>query len=201
MSSIRSGAKAVVALAGLMLVGCSTQQQIVYEPVNQSPIVGDSALALRADWPKSTSTYANGSVVAYSTRFPIDSNLPKPTSGNVLLEPALFLVQVAILPAEFIANPPWQEQEWYDAKLAPSSTLTPPLPPRGGAPVQRVVPYPFLGPQGTTPDTALPGASNTAATGNGASNLPSAPSYNISPAAAPTPPPFTPGGFSGPGAR
>lgn len=201
MSSIRSGAKALVALAGLTLVGCSTQQPLTYEPVNQTPIVGDEALALRADWPKSTAQYPSGSVIAYSTRFPIDSNLPHPTSGNVVLEPALFLAQVVMLPVEFIVNPPMQEQRWYDAQLPPTSTLQPPLPPRGGAPVQRVVPYPFLGPQGTTPDTSLPGASNTAAQGSGASNLPSAPSYNIAPAAAPTPPPFTPGGFSGPGVR
>jgi hypothetical protein len=201
MSSIRSSAKAVVALAGLVLVGCSTQQKTVYSPVNQAPIVGDAALALRADWSKSTSHYANGSVVAYSTRFPIDSNLPHPTAGNVLLEPTLFLVQVAILPAEFIVNPPWQEQEWSGEQLAPGYTVTPPLPPRGGNPTQQVIPYPFLGPQGTTPDTSLPGAANTAATGNGASQLPSAPGYNIAPAAGPTPPPFSPGGYGGPGIR
>ena len=82
--------KALSHWPGLMLIGCSTQQKTVYSPVNQTPIIGDEALALRADWPKSTSNYANGSVLAYSTRFPIDSNLPHPTSGNVILEPALF---------------------------------------------------------------------------------------------------------------
>jgi len=201
MSSIRSGAKGVVALAGLMLIGCSTQQKTVYSPVNQTPIIGDEALALRADWPKSTANYANGSVLAYSTRFPIDSNLPHPTSGNVILEPALFLIQVAILPAELIVNPPYQEQIWSGEQLAPTYTATPPLPPRGGTPVAQVVPYPFLGPQGTTPDTNLLGAANTPAAGTGATQLPSAPSYNIAPAAAPAAPPFTPGGFGGPGAH
>jgi hypothetical protein len=199
MSSIRSGAKGVVALAGLMLIGCSTQQKTAYSPVNQTPIIGDEALALRADWPKSTSKYGNGTVIAYSTRFPIDSNLPHPTSGNVILEPALFLVQVAILPAELIVNPPYQEQSWFGEQLAPTYTATPPLPPRGGSPVAQVVPYPFLGPQGTTPDTSLYGAANTPAAGTGATQLPSAPSYNIAPAAAPAAPPFTPGGLGGPG--
>ena len=75
----------IVACLLATLVGCSTEQKVVYEPVNQTPIVGDEAMALRADWPKSVSHYANGTVVAYSPRFPYDTNVGHPTSGAVFL--------------------------------------------------------------------------------------------------------------------
>src|SRR5215469_1351901 len=127
----------------VFMTGCSTQQKVVYEPLNETPIVGH---------------YANGDVVTWSTRFPYDSNVGHPTSGAVILEPALFLLQVIILPAELVANPPFEEQEWFGAETPPTYTAQPPLPPPGGAPVQQIMPYPFLGPQAGTPTPGLPGS-------------------------------------------
>src|SRR5215469_9358650 len=45
-------------------VGCSTQQHPKPDPVTNVPIVGDPALALRSDWPQSSSHYANGATAA-----------------------------------------------------------------------------------------------------------------------------------------
>jgi hypothetical protein len=183
-------------LAFAISTGCSTQQKVVYEPLNETPIVGDDAMALRADWPKSTSHYANGDVVTWSTRFPYDSNVGHPTSGAVILEPALFLLQVIILPAELVANPPFEEQEWFGAEIPPSYTGQPPLPPPGGAPVQQVMPYPFLGPQAGTPEPGLPGSPAAPA---GGTQLPAYPAFNVAaPGAAAAPPPGAPGGALGP---
>lgn len=186
----------IVACLLATLVGCSTEQKVTYEPVNQTPIVGDEAMALRADWPKSVSHYANGTVVAYSPRFPYDTNVGHPTSGAVLLEPTLFVLQVCLLPVELVANPPFQEQGWFGAKMPPSYTMQPPLPPPGGAPVGQVLPYQFLGPQSATPESGLPGAP---AAPTGGTQLPAYPAFNLAPAgAAPTPPPGAPGGALGP---
>src|SRR5438552_5581780 len=103
-----------------ILAGCSTQQKIVYSPVNTTPIIGDEAIALRSDWPKSYSHYANGGVSAYSTRFPYDVNIGHPVAGTVVLEPALFIAQVAFLPVSLAANPPFEEQVWHGEVLPPT---------------------------------------------------------------------------------
>jgi hypothetical protein len=196
---MRVGFRLLVSLSPLLLVcltlGCSTQQKVVYSPVNTTPIVGDEAIALRSDWPKSYSHYANGGVNAYSTRFPYDVNVGHPLAGTVILEPALFIAQVGILPLEVVANPPFEEQIWHGEVLPPTYTAQPPLPPPGGAPVQAVMPYPFLGPQATTPDVGLPGAP---AAPTGGTQLPAYPAVSIPAAPAPMPPPGAPGGVSGP---
>ena len=155
-------------------------------------------IALRADWPKSVSHYANGTVVAYSPRFPYDTNVGHPTSGAVLLEPTLFVLQVCLLPVELVANPPFQEQGWFGAKMPPSYTMQPPLPPPGGAPVGQVLPYQFLGPQSATPESGLPAR---AARPDAGGDAVAAPTRAVSiPRArpAPTPPPGALGGEGGP---
>src|SRR5689334_16969620 len=72
-----------------LAAGCSTQQHPTPEPINRAPIVGDPALALRSDWPQSSSHYANGATAAWSTRFPYDLNRQNPTAASVFLEPAM----------------------------------------------------------------------------------------------------------------
>ena len=196
-ASLRPGVTASLLIALAIATGCSTRQQVTYEPLNQTPIVGDEAMALRADWPKSVSSYANGTVVAYSTRFAYDTNVGHPYSGAVILEPTLFLIQTIMLPVQLVANPPFEEQAWFGAKVPPSYTMQPPLPPPGGAPSQQVLPYQFLGPQASTPQAGLPGAP---AEPTGGTQLPAYPAFNLAaPGAAPTPPPGAPGGVLGPG--
>ena len=114
--------------------GCSTREKIVYEPVNTKPIVGDDAMALRADWPRGVSHYQNGDVAAWSTRFPYETSSRIPEPDNLLIEPTMFVVQMIALPANLIANPPGQPQVWYGVKWRPTYTAQPPLPPRNGQP-------------------------------------------------------------------
>ena len=119
--------------AACVLVGCSTREKVTYEPVNRKPIVGDEAMALRADWPRAVSHYQNGSVAAFSTRYPYETNASVPETDNLFLEPVLFFGQVILLPAELVANPPGQVQVWHGVVYPPTYTAQPPLPPPGGA--------------------------------------------------------------------
>lgn len=201
----RSGAApAWLALAlaiATLAVGCSTEQKYVSAPVNNAPIVGDEAMALRADWPKSVSTYANGDTRAYSTRFPYDVNANHNTGGETLLGPVMFVVQVALLPVELVVNPPFKEQYWHGEEVGPTYSAQPPLPPPGGAPVPRIGPsFPFLGaPQAAAnADVGLPNAPATPASGANQTQLPSYFVGPPSPAATPAPPPGSPGSLTGP---
>ena len=183
----------MIALAG----GCSTEQKYAPAAVNTAPIVGDEAMALRADWPKSTAYYANGSVPAFSTRFPYDVNAQRPGPGDVILDPAMFIVQTVMLPIELIKYPPGTQQVWHGEIVPPSYTATPPLPPQGGVKTLPVMAFPFVGAQATAPDTSLPGSPATPANAT-SSQLPAYPAVSAPAAAAPTPPPFSPGGATGP---
>jgi len=112
--------------------GCSTREKVVYAPVNTKPIIGDDAMALRADWPRGVSRYQNGDVAAWSTRFPYETSARVPEPENLLVEPTMFVIQTIALPAELIANPPGQPQVWHGVEWRPTYTAQPPLPPRGG---------------------------------------------------------------------
>ena len=113
-------------------VGCSTREKIAYEAVNTKPIIGDDAMALRADWPRGVSRYQNGDVAAWSTRFPYETSSRIPEPENLLIEPTMFVIQTVALPANLLANPPGQPQVWYGVKWRPTYTAQPPLPPRNG---------------------------------------------------------------------
>jgi len=185
----------------LLAAGCSTQQHPTPDPINQAPIVGDPALALRSDWPQSSSHYANGATAAWSTRFPYDLNRQNPTAASIFLEPAMFLGQTLFLPVELVANPPFAPRIYYGVELEPTYTAQPPLPPRGGVRIGQVVPFSYVGP--ATPGAAAPLAPSPtgAATGGpagGGTQLPAYPAPTIPAAASPAPPPGAPGGVLGP---
>ena len=112
--------------------GCSTQEKPVYEAVNTKPIVGDDAMALRADWQRSVCPYPNGDVVAWSTRYPYQARESRFEESNLLMDTVTFVAETAFLPVELIANPPGQPQVWYGVKYPPTYTAQPPLPPKGG---------------------------------------------------------------------
>ena len=130
-------------LSALLLLGtgCSTQEKVVYEPVNTKPIVGDEAMALRSDWPRGVSHYQNGDTGAWSTRFPYETKASTPERENLLLEPVMFVVQTIALPVELIANPPGKPQVWHGAEYRPTYTAQPPLPPPGGVVKSHGMPY------------------------------------------------------------
>jgi hypothetical protein len=121
-------------LAGLAatIAGCSTQEKPIYDPVNTKPILGDDAMALRADWPRSVAPYPNGDVVAWSTRYPYQTKESRFEEANLLLDTVTFVAETAFLPVELVANPPGEPQVWYGVKYPPTYTAQPPLPPKGG---------------------------------------------------------------------
>ena len=110
--------------------GCSTQEKIVYDPVNTRPIVGDRAMALRSDWSKSVCTYANGDVAGWSTRYPYQTDETRMDSANLVLDSLTFIGETAFLPIELVANPLYQPQVWYGVKYPLTYTAQPPLPGR-----------------------------------------------------------------------
>ena len=124
---------------GLLLLGagCSTQEKVVYAPVNTKPIVGDDAMALRSDWPKSVCYYQNGDVACYSTRYPYQGAETKTDTGHLFLDTVTFLGETVFLPFELVANPPFQSRVSYGVKVPPTYTAQPPLPPVGGNPPLR----------------------------------------------------------------
>jgi hypothetical protein len=126
----------LVALSCFLLLaaatGCSTQQKVTYEPVNHIPIVGDDAMALRADWPRSVARYQNGTVVAYSTRAPYTTKETQSDTSDLFLEPLMFVLQSVALPLELVANPPGQPELNYGIQYQPTYTAQPVLPPPGG---------------------------------------------------------------------
>ena len=124
----------------VLSIGCSTREKVTYDPVNRKPIVGDDAMALRADWPKEVAHYQNGSVVAWSTRYPYQTTPTRPERENLVLEPTMFIAQTLLLPVELIANPPGEHQIWHGVEYPPSYTAQPPLPPPGGQPPARATP-------------------------------------------------------------
>lgn len=124
-----------IALLAVGVMGCSTQEKVVYEPVENTPIVGDDAIAMR-QWPPARSYYPNADTAGWSTRFPVTTQSNRPESQNLVLEPILFVGQTIMLPVELIANPPFQPQVYYGVKYRPTYTFQPPLPPPGGAPAQ-----------------------------------------------------------------
>lgn len=134
--SIPKLAAGAFSLVGLMAIastigGCSTQEKIVYDAVNTRPIVGDDAMALRSDWPRSVCYYPNGDVTAWSTRYPYQAGEARAAQGNLMLDTITFIAETAFLPVEFAANPPFQPQVWYGVKYPPTYTANPPLPPTG----------------------------------------------------------------------
>jgi hypothetical protein len=122
----------ICSMAMAICAGCSTQERVVYDPVNTRPIIGDDAMALRADWPKSVCYYQNGDVAAYSTRFPYEAKEVRSDTGHLLLDNVTFIGQTAFLPIELIVNPPGQSQVFYGVKYPPTYTAQPPLPRPGG---------------------------------------------------------------------
>ena len=121
------------AILAAIAAGCSAQERVRYAPVNNVPVIGDEAMAMR-NWPRSPSYYQNGDVAAWSTRFPYQTNPRNPEGYNIVLDTTIFIGQVAILPIQLVIHPPFQPQVYHGIEYRPTSTAQPPLPPPGGGP-------------------------------------------------------------------
>jgi hypothetical protein len=105
-------------------VGCSTDRPQKLEPVYDVRPAGDEAMAMR-QWPQSVSYFPSGAVTAYSTRFPYQYKGQFRPYSYVVLDPILFLGQTALLPAEFVANPPGHNQIFRGVVYPPTYTAQP----------------------------------------------------------------------------
>ena len=126
-------ALASVALSGAA-AGCQRSYAVEYEKLAAEPVVYDEAMALR-DWRRTPAYYASGNVVAgpagpnrdwrvgaanepgYQTR----SNLA------IVVEPALYVVNTALLIPSVILDPPWEDREYEGRVLGPTYTAAVPL--------------------------------------------------------------------------
>jgi hypothetical protein len=130
MCSIR---KAVVGTAGIVMAaagvaGVGGCEQVLPPPsmrINSEPVVVDEAMQ-RRDWPLVTAEYANGVTVAGPTGqyFRADRRLPQVAQGAI--ETPLFVGQVALMPFDFLWDPPWEDVQYPRAQAPASYTDAPP---------------------------------------------------------------------------
>jgi hypothetical protein len=120
MDSVKDTAKDVVHL----------QQRVPpTEEMNNSPVMGDGAMALR-QWDPTPGFYVNDAVWAWPNYSPLQPG-PLPYEMNILTEPVLFLANLVYIPAGVFLEPPFILEVYKSISPPPSYNVMPPLP--GGA--------------------------------------------------------------------
>jgi hypothetical protein len=119
-----------LAAASLMVggvgAGCQSNVSTATDDYNNAPLVIDEAMQ-RREWEPVTASYESGDTVAGPTGF---KYVPRNDLGYVqtqLVEPALFVGQVLILPINMIAEPPGTDVVYRGAVQEPTYTAVPPL--------------------------------------------------------------------------
>lgn len=123
---------AIVCAAGFFIIagsiGCQrTATTSRPEPLNETPLVVDEAIQLR-DWERSTAYYPNGAVVAGNTGFFFEPDENLSNWQYLLIEPPLFVLNVALLPVSLVMTPPCVPVVYEGAKIPPTYTAQVPLP-------------------------------------------------------------------------
>ena len=98
------------------------------ESLSAPSIDVDEAMQAR-DWNLTPAYYPSGSTVAGPTEFAFVPAPNQPQERAVIVEPALFFVNLAVMPIEIIRCPPWTAVQWKAASVEPTYTAVPPLPP------------------------------------------------------------------------
>ncbi|MBV8782381.1 MAG: hypothetical protein JO353_13375 [Phycisphaerae bacterium] len=98
------------------------------ESLSAPTIDVDEAMQAR-DWNLDTAYYANGSTVAGPIGFRYQPAPNQPFWRANLVEPAIFGLNILIMPYEFFRTPPWKAVAWKGATVQPTYTAVPPLPP------------------------------------------------------------------------
>src|SRR5687767_7115072 len=105
-----------VAGGGTLSGGCqkvlppkSEPVALIESQVEQTP---DEA-TVRRDFEKSTLYYPNGTVEAGSTRFPLAPRAQAGQNERNVVEPALFLANVVVLPFTYFYKPAFEPYDWH----------------------------------------------------------------------------------------
>jgi len=113
-------------LALSLLAGCQRTGVAPVAKMNPTPMITDEAMAIR-NWDQSRALYSNGSVIAYPTLFPYQSDAENNYYANVLIEPALLVAQTAALPITAVVTPPWTPVNYHGVYVDPTYTADVPL--------------------------------------------------------------------------
>lgn len=113
------------ALAGL--TGCAQRQYAEPMATAVDDMLTSPAWAYR-DFQPMSATYENTAVVAWSTRFPFVDRPDQRDLTRPVVEPAIFLGNVLVLPVSVVVEPPfWRQHAWRPVGL--HSTHTAAVPP------------------------------------------------------------------------
>jgi hypothetical protein len=125
--TLRRTALAVTLAVGAV-VGCMPPGQRPNEPVNTTPVVVDEAMD-RRDWEPTTAYYANGDTYGGHTRFwAQEPGRPRPVWQQIVIDPFLFIGQVAYLPFTYFTVPPFEPKVTQGQVIAPTHYGVPPVP-------------------------------------------------------------------------
>lgn len=112
--------------AATMLPGCVIEHRLPGpEPVNNTPIVTDQAMA-RRDWRTAAALYTNDTVMAFDDYAPLRA---KNSHLSFLVETPLFLANTLYAAYGVFIIPPWELVPYKTISMAPTYTAMPPMPP------------------------------------------------------------------------
>ncbi|MFN4242912.1 MAG: hypothetical protein ACK4PI_06710 [Tepidisphaerales bacterium] len=115
-------AAVVLAVAVAGLTGCAQRPYAEPMATAADDMLTSPAWAYREFQPMSA-TYENTAVVAWSTRFPFVDRPDQPDLTRPVVEPAIFLTNVLVLPVSVVVEPPfWRQHAWRPVGLHPTHT-------------------------------------------------------------------------------
>ena len=119
---------ALFALGALALVGAGCQRvgKAPVATINDAPLVVDEGMQAR-EWDRSTVYYANGDVVAGPNGrvFETTADVDKGFRGAIV-DPALSVANLVILPVTMVINPPWNDVTYQGFIIPPTHHANPP---------------------------------------------------------------------------
>ncbi len=124
--TIKTGALGVLLLTAL--AGCemaSTQPA----PAPLAPAPAADAATLRRNFAPMSAHYVSDQVVAGPTLFPFVAKGDTEYHGAAVVDPALFVANVAALPVMLFVTPPWIDVKYDAMRMPPTYAAAPPLPP------------------------------------------------------------------------
>jgi hypothetical protein len=126
MCSIRNAAaSAALALVAAAGTGCQWVGSPPSMRINDTPIAVDPAME-RRDWPMQTAYYQNGVTVAGPTGQYVRPDRSLPQYAVAAMETPLAVGQIALLPFDFLWDPPWKDVAYPRAQAPASYTAAPP---------------------------------------------------------------------------
>jgi hypothetical protein len=75
--------------------------------VNRSPLIVDEAMQ-RRNWSRTVVRFQNGETPSWATGFILEHPNSEPKLLPVLTDGPMFLENVALLPIDYVLNPPWE---------------------------------------------------------------------------------------------